>query len=134
MSDAEFGAITVMVVDDADDLREIVAGLLKAVGVGRVLLAKSGVEAIGQLAETPGSVDIILCDIEMPEMTGFEFTRRVRYGTVPAFKDVPIIIITGRSSDAYAEKARVHKISGYLAKPLSIDMLKLEIRNALGLS
>lgn len=135
MPDTGLSAITVMVVDDMESMRDIVADLLEAVGVGQVMVAESGEAALAQLAEVVGHgrVDLIISDIEMPGMDGFEFVRRVRYGAVPAFKDVPILILTGRSTDATVKKARLAKINGYLDKPLDFDTLGSHLRDVLGL-
>ncbi len=69
----------------------------------------------------------------MPEMTGYEFVRQVRYGTVPRFKDVPILILTGQATEKNVQRAQTHKINGFVTKPPTVDILRLEIHAALGL-
>ncbi len=133
MSDEIFSAITVMVVDDEDDLREIIGYLLKAIGVGHVITAESGTDALTQLAETDGAVDLVICDIEMPEMTGYEFVGYVRYPMVSRFKDVPVLILTGYDTEPNMQEARKHGIDGFLVKPPTIELLRAHIRSILGL-
>ena len=117
-----------MVVDDAESMRTIIADLLTAIGVGRVLVAESGAGALDQLAEADGRVDLIICDIEMPGMNGFEFIRRVRYGMVPACKDVPILILTGTKLEerdvlaAFAAGA-----TDYLTKPIKTTLVRSRV-------
>ena len=132
MSDETFSAITVMVVDDEAFMRKFVTSTLEAIGVGHVITAENGTDALTQLAETDLAVDLVICDIEMPEMTGYEFVRSLRYAIVPRFKDVPVLILTGHDTERNMEKARVHEINGYLVKPPTVDLLKAQIRNVLG--
>ncbi len=133
MADDVLGAISVMVVDDEESSRRFVEGILGAIGVGCVLFAENGAEALGRLTETTRRIDLIICDLDMPEMTGYEFVRQLSRGTVPRFKDVPVVILTGRPGEANARQSRAGKISGYLTKPPTIDMLEAQIRDVLGL-
>ena len=133
MPDEMFSAITVMVVDDDAFMRSFVTSTLEAIGVGHVITAENGTDALTQLAETDGAVDLVICDIEMPEMTGYEFVRSVRHSRVLRFKDVPVLILTGQDTDRNMEEARLHEINGYLVKPPTVDLLRAQIRNVLGL-
>ncbi len=133
MSDEIFSALTVMVVDDLAFMRRFVTSTLETIGVGHVITAESGTDALTQLAETDGAVDLVICDIEMPEMTGYEFVRSVRHSMVLRFKDVPILILTGQDTERNMEQARIHEINGYLIKPPTVDLLRAQIRNILGL-
>ncbi len=133
MSDNEFGSVRVMVIDDHEFARKIITRLLEAIGIGHVLTAESGADALAQLAEPDTDIDLVICDIEMPEMTGYEFVRQIRFGTVPRFKDVPIVILTGHATDKNLERAKTHKINGFVTKPPTADMLKVQIWDALGL-
>ena len=133
MADDVFGAISVMVVDDEESSRRFVEGILGMIGVGHVLFAENGAVALGRLTETTRRIDLIICDLDMPEMTGYEFVRQLRRGTVPRFKDVPVLILTGRSAEANTPQSRAHKFNGYVTKPPTIDMLKVQIGAVLGL-
>jgi chemosensory pili system protein ChpA (sensor histidine kinase/response regulator) len=104
--------ITAMVVDDSLTVRKVTGDLLKRNGFA-VLLAKDGLDAIEQLqTETP---DILLVDLEMPRMNGFELIEHVR-NTVK-FKDVPIVMITSRTAEKHQEVARGLGVNAYLGKP-----------------
>ena len=133
MVDEAYGALTVLVVDDEEFSRKFVVRILESIGVGHAFTAENGIDALDQLSKAEGDVDLVICDIEMPEMTGYEFARRVRYGTVPRFKDVPILILTGQASDKNVKKARMYKINGFVTKPPTVDLLRVFIRDVLGL-
>lgn len=68
----------------------------------------------------------------MPEMDGYEFSRRIRYGIVPGYKSVPIIMLTGKDSDWNVQRAAFHKINGYVVKPPQAEDLKRRIEIVVG--
>ncbi len=105
-------ASTVLVVDDAVALRRTLALTLERAGF-RVLQAPDGREALKQLQHS--TVDLVVCDIEMPNMNGFEFlsTRRQE----PTLSDIPIIMLTSRSNDKHRRLAMQLGASAYFTKP-----------------
>ena len=94
MRDERYNPLTIMVVVDDELGRKYLTTLLDGIGVGNVLTVGSGAEALQVLEETDTDVNLVICDVEMPEMNGFKFTRRIRYGLVPRFKDLPILLLT----------------------------------------
>tara|TARA_B100000315_G_scaffold76052_1_gene69608 strand:+ start:1121 stop:1543 length:423 start_codon:yes stop_codon:yes gene_type:complete len=121
-------SINVLVVEDEKYSVIFVTSVLEAIGIVNVAVAENGIEALEKMASGDVSVDIVICDLEMPEMGGFEFIREVRYGTVPQFKDVPILVLTGKDNDQNINMARIHKIEGFLVKPPDIKTLERYIR------
>ncbi|HEX5343283.1 MAG TPA: Hpt domain-containing protein, partial [Duganella sp.] len=109
---------TIMVVDDSLTVRRVTQRLLEREGY-RVLLAKDGVDALEQLQETLPA--LMLVDIEMPRMDGFDLTRNVR-GDVRT-KDIPIIMITSRSADKHRNVALELGVNAYFGKPFQEDVL-----------
>jgi len=108
----------VMVVDDSLTVRKITGRLLAREGY-HVLTAKDGVDALEQLVEaTP---DVLLVDIEMPRMDGFDLTRNVRADA--RLKDVPIIMITSRIADKHRNYATEIGVNHYLGKPYDEEEL-----------
>ena len=100
MPDQSFDSIKVMVIDDDDMLSQTaIVRIVENLGASVELVAQNGREALELLQESEVSVHLIICDIEMPEMDGFEFARRLRYGTIPERKDIPILMLTGHDSD-----------------------------------
>ncbi len=109
---------TVMIVDDSLTVRKITSRLLAREGY-QVMTAKDGTDALEQLvAVIP---DVLLVDIEMPRMDGFEFTRNVRADK--RLRDVPIIMITSRTADKHRQHALALGVNHYLGKPYQEDEL-----------
>ncbi len=121
-----------MAVEDEAFSQKVIAKVLEEVGVASVTLAGNGAEALDKLAQAEPKIDLVVCDIEMPEMGGYEFVRQVRYGAVPGYKDLPIIMLTGKDTDLNAQRALIHKINGFLVKPAQPNTLGNTIRRALG--
>lgn len=133
MRDEKYSPLTIMVVEDDELGLKYVKTLLQGIGVGLVMGVENGAEAMLVLSETEHDIDLVICDVEMPQMNGFEFARRVRYGTVPRFKDLPILMITGRTTEKHVQYARTHKVSRLIEKPLTADVLRVEIDHVLGI-
>jgi chemosensory pili system protein ChpA (sensor histidine kinase/response regulator) len=108
----------VMVVDDSLTVRKITSRLLGRKGY-QVVTAKDGVDALEQLAET--RPDVMLVDIEMPRMDGFELSRNVRADS--RLRNIPIIMITSRSADKHRKYAMEIGVNHYLGKPYDEDTL-----------
>ena len=102
----------VLVVDDSVTVRKVTTRLLERQGM-EVSVAKDGVEAVSVLQEL--RPDVMLLDIEMPRMDGFEVARHVRNDD--ALKDLPIIMITSRTGDKHRERAALLKVNRFLGKP-----------------
>ena len=109
---------TVMVVDDSLTVRKITGRLLAREGY-HVLTAKDGVDALEQLLDVIPAV--MLVDIEMPRMDGFDLTRNVRADD--RLKDIPIIMITSRTADKHRKYAEEIGVNHYLGKPYDEDEL-----------
>ena len=108
----------VMVVDDSLTVRKITGRLLERQGY-RVVTARDGLEALEALAqEIP---EVMLVDVEMPRMDGFELTRSVRADARLAA--VPIIMISSRTADKHQQYARDIGVDHYLGKPYQEDEL-----------
>jgi chemosensory pili system protein ChpA (sensor histidine kinase/response regulator) len=111
---------TVMVVDDSVTVRKITSRLLERNGY-QVILAKDGMDAISILQDhTP---DVMLLDIEMPRMDGFEVASIVKHED--RLKDISIIMITSRTGQKHRERAMSLGVNEYLGKPFQeADLLK----------
>jgi chemosensory pili system protein ChpA (sensor histidine kinase/response regulator) len=119
---------TIMVVDDSLTVRRVTQRLLEREGY-RVLLAKDGVEALEQLQAPDTRPDLMLVDIEMPRMDGFDLTRNVRDGE--ATKSIPIIMITSRTADKHRNYALGLGVDAYFGKPFQEDVLLAAIAGLL---
>lgn len=119
----------VMVVDDSLTVRKITSRMLAREGF-EVATAKDGVDGLEQLQEL--SPDLILLDIEMPRMDGFEFARNVRLD--PRIKHIPIIMITSRTADKHRNRAIELGVNEYMGKPYQEEQLLGLIRQHTGLA
>jgi chemosensory pili system protein ChpA (sensor histidine kinase/response regulator) len=107
-----------LVVDDSITVRRVTQRLLERNGM-RVLTAKDGVDAVSLLQEN--LPDIILLDIEMPRMDGYEVAAHVRND--PRLKDIPIVMITSRVSEKHRARAIELGVDDYLGKPYQESQL-----------
>ena len=112
------GVPTVMVVDDSITVRRVTQRLLERQG-WEVLLAKDGVDALRQLQDA--KPDVMLVDIEMPRMDGFDLTRNLRGSRATA--NIPIIMITSRTAEKHRSMAFELGVNEYLGKPYQEDEL-----------
>ncbi|MEJ6655542.1 MAG: Hpt domain-containing protein, partial [Pseudomonas sp.] len=115
----------VMVVDDSITVRKVTTRLLERHGM-EVVTAKDGVDAVARLQDI--QPDIMLLDIEMPRMDGFEVATRVRHDE--RLKDLPIVMITSRTGEKHRERARSLGVDEYLGKPYQETQL-LEVIGSL---
>ena len=120
-------AATVMVVDDSITVRQVTQRLLNRNGI-EVFTAKDGVEALAMLKEK--RPDLMLLDIEMPRMDGFELAATIRKDD--ALKDLPIIMITSRTGKKHSDHAAQIGVNRYLGKPYHESELLENINSLLG--
>ncbi|MEP7182354.1 MAG: Hpt domain-containing protein [Betaproteobacteria bacterium] len=125
---ARAGPPTVMIVDDSLTVRKITSRLLTRAGF-RVTTAKDGIDALQLLVDqTP---DVILLDIEMPRMDGFEFTKTIKGD--PKSAHIPIIMITSRTAEKHRNRAQELGVDLYLGKPFQEEELLRHLREMLAL-
>lgn len=113
----------VLVVDDSITVRRVTQRLLRREGY-RVALAADGLQALERLAEERPAV--VLSDIEMPRMDGFDLVRNIRSDA--RLRDLPIIMITSRIAEKHRQHARELGVNHYLGKPYSEEELLALIR------
>ena len=112
----------VMVVDDSLTVRKITTRMLTRAGYA-VVTAKDGVDALEQVADV--MPEVMLLDVEMPRMDGFELTKQLRLGVKT--KNIPIIMITSRTADKHRDHAMQLGVNAYLGKPYQEDDLLARI-------
>ena len=118
---------TALVVDDSITMRRVTQRLLERRGA-KVYTARDGLDAITVLQEH--TVDVILLDIEMPRMDGYQFATHVRND--PKLKHLPIIMITSRSGEKHRAKAIEIGVNDYLSKPYQESQLIAAIQALVG--
>jgi chemosensory pili system protein ChpA (sensor histidine kinase/response regulator) len=123
------GTPLVMIVDDSLTVRKITSRTLTRAGFD-VITAKDGIDALELLNDrTP---DVILLDIEMPRMDGFEFTKTIK--NEPRNAHIPIIMITSRTAEKHRNRAKELGVDLYLGKPYQEDELIRNLREMLALA
>lgn len=129
------GTKAVLVVDDDDSTRLILARALEGLGFA-VTRAADGADVAELMANT--RFDLLVVDLYMPGMNGFEVLRRVRQpasGFLPAprtLPTVPVLVISGESHPASITNATARGADAYLVKPLDIDTFETTVRRLLG--
>jgi two-component system cell cycle response regulator DivK len=117
----------ILVVEDHEDNRQILRDLLGSVGYGMIEAWDGEAALIKAPAEKP---DLILMDIQLPGIDGYETTRRIKADPVTAA--TPIIVVTSYALSGDEEKAREAGCDAYIAKPYSPRALLAKIREFLG--
>jgi two-component system cell cycle response regulator DivK len=112
----------VLVVDDNQDNRELVIKVLKSKGY-LIMEAADGEIALQKL--TKERPDLILMDISLPKIDGYEVTRRLK--AQESFKDIPIIALTAHAMKGDREKAIEAGCDGYIPKPINVRELPDQI-------
>ena len=113
----------IMVVDDSITVRRVTQRLLKREGY-RVVMAADGLQALERLQDEKPT--LVLSDIEMPRMDGFDLARNIRADA--KLHDLPIIMITSRIAEKHREHARELGVDHYLGKPYAEDELLRLVR------
>ncbi len=113
----------ILVVDDSITVRRVTQRLLQREGY-RVALAADGLQALERLQDERPSV--VLSDIEMPRMDGFDLARNIRSDA--RLKDLPIVMITSRIAEKHREHAAALGVNHYLGKPYSEEELLSLVR------
>jgi CheY-like chemotaxis protein len=120
----ENGSLSVLVVDDDDLQRQFLARLLARAGIGPLFWATNGPFRHGTFREEQQPIDVVVCDLLMPEMDGIEFLKQVSdEGFSPS-----IVISSGADEDTQREMeavAHTHglRVLGFIPKPVSVDAL-----------
>jgi two-component system, chemotaxis family, chemotaxis protein CheY len=109
---------TVMTVDDSASLRQMVSVVLRGGGY-EVVEAVNGVDALAKLEGQ--ELQLVLTDVNMPEMDGLELTRQLR--AKPQYKFVPIVLLTTESAADKKQEGKAAGATGWIVKPFNPDQL-----------
>jgi signal transduction histidine kinase/CheY-like chemotaxis protein len=112
-----FAGQCILLAEDVDINREIVQTLLDPTQL-QIDCAENGVEAVRMFAEAPEKYGMIFMDVQMPEMDGYEATRRIRAMDVPSAKTVPIVAMTANVFREDIERCMEAGMDGHVGKPL----------------
>lgn len=122
-TEEKFKALQVLVVDDMDSIRNLVNSCLNELGVNRVILAPNGNVAWNHLQNT--NIDIIICDWDMPQLSGLEVLRLVRASK--QHTHIPFLMLTGTTDREKVIDAVEAGANDYLSKPFSPKDLEYRV-------
>jgi CheY-like chemotaxis protein len=117
----------IILAEDIEINREIVATLLEPTGLG-IDFAENGAEAVKLFDAAPDVYDMIFMDVHMPEMDGYEATRRIRALPVPAAATVPIVAMTANVFREDVEKCLAAGMNDHIGKPLDFGDVMVKLR------
>lgn len=124
---ADNGALTdlkILVVEDQAEARSMIKAMLAQLGVNQVFEAIDGREALSFLDMAPDMIDLVMCDWNMPKMSGVELLRQLR--TVDP--RMPFLMVTGRADLDSVMEAKSSGVTGYISKPFSATQLEAKLR------
>ena len=129
--DSDFKGRCILLVEDNELNSEIAVEILNAYGF-KVDTAENGAEAVEKVKNsTPGDYDLVLMDVQMPVMNGYEATKRIRALDDPALAGITILAMTANAFDEDRKKALEYGMDGFLSKPIVIEELIGTLRNNL---
>jgi signal transduction histidine kinase/CheY-like chemotaxis protein len=128
---ADFAGRWILLVEDVEINREIVMSLLEPTNVG-IDCAEDGREALRLFEENPGKYDMIFMDVQMPELDGYDTTRKIRAEEAAQSRaPVPIIAMTANVFKEDVEKCLAAGMNGHVGKPLDFDDVMTKLREYL---
>ena len=128
---SDFRGRCILLVEDNELNSEIAVEILKGYGF-LVDTAENGAEAVEKVKNsTPGKYDLVLMDVQMPVMNGYEATRQIRALDDPALSGITILAMTANAFDEDRKKALEYGMDGFLSKPIVIEELISTLHNNL---
>ncbi len=118
-------ALEVMIVDDSLSVRRVLSALLRGAGI-RPTTARDGVEALEILQHASQPPDVLLLDIEMPRMDGYELVATLK--GQPALAGIPVVMLTSRAGDKHRQRAFELGVADYVVKPFQDEALLAILR------
>jgi signal transduction histidine kinase/CheY-like chemotaxis protein len=125
-----FSDYRILLAEDVEINREIVLALLEATSLS-VDCAENGAEALRLFSENPARYDMIFMDVQMPEMDGYEATRRIRALETPGAREIPIVAMTANVFREDVEKCLAAGMDDHIGKPLNFEEVLAKLRQYL---
>lgn len=120
----EFVGLKVLLIEDEKEARTMMRDMLSSMGVTQIFEASDGKEGMQFLDMAFDLVDIVLCDWNMPNMTGLDLLRQFR----SVDNQTPFLMITGRGDMSSVMDAKSCGVSAYILKPFSLNQLEAKLR------
>ncbi len=125
MNQSDYQRLNVLVVEDQDMVREIAVAILRARGCGAIRAASDARQALKLVADE--APDLILCDISMEPMDGFQFVEALQ----KTGRRIPTIYLTAHSTADFVKRAKQLGVEAYIVKPVKRAVLEERIRAVL---
>lgn len=116
--------LKILVVDDQQEVRSMLRIMLGELGITQIFEAADGKEAMLFTDNAMDMIDVVICDWNMPRLTGIELLRQMR----SVYPDVPFLMITGRSDVESVSMAKASGVTAYIRKPFSPAHLEVKLR------
>jgi two-component system chemotaxis response regulator CheY len=116
--------LKVLIVDDQSDARSMVRGMLSDLGITQIFEASDGKEAMTFTDAAIDMIDVVICDWNMPRMTGIDLLRQMR----SVMPDMPFLMLTGRGDMDSVTEAKSSGVTAYIRKPFSPANLEIKLR------
>jgi two-component system, chemotaxis family, chemotaxis protein CheY len=117
---------TILVVDDDPSVRGLLASLVQRL-MSTPIIAENGAQALQLFRAAPKIFDLVICDWNMPEISGIEVCRQIRAER----PELPFLMLTARNDVESVKTAQNNSVTSYILKPFSPDELKIKIARAL---
>ena len=125
--EVSFEGHCILLAEDVEINREIVLALLEPTRLG-IECAENGAKAFEMFEAASDKYDMIFMDVQMPEMDGYEATRRIRASAAPRAKEIPIVAMTANVFKEDVEKCLSAGMNEHIGKPINIDELMLKLK------
>jgi two-component system, chemotaxis family, chemotaxis protein CheY len=125
-----FAEALVLVADDSIDSMMMLRGVLADLGIKKIDSVKDGREALNALQNNTPAYDLVLCDWDMPEVSGLEVRKQIKQ--LAKFQDTHFMMVTSVTEAAKIREAIGQGIADYIIKPIDASLLERKIRSALG--
>ena len=119
-----FSDLRILIADDQSDARSMLRAMLMDMGVTQIYEAANGREALAFIDVAPDMIDLIICDWNMPRMSGIDLLRQLR----SVYPETPFLMVTGRKDMDSIVEAKASGVSAYIGKPFSPAQLEVKLR------
>lgn len=122
--DNAIAQLRILIVEDQQESRNLLKQMLSELGITQIYEAQDGRTGLQFIDSAFDFVDLIMCDWNMPSLTGIEFLRQVR----STGSTIPFLMITGRSDQGSVVEAKNFGVDGYIRKPYSSTQIEAKLR------
>lgn len=124
-------SLRVLLIDDEAFMRQLMVRLLQEIGVKETVAVENGQQGLENIREKGKRFDLVICDLEMPTMSGVEFVRTLRAEPEERNPRVPVIVLTGHGRPERVIETVELGIHDFLVKPVSRQLLELRMCKAI---